>query len=75
MTRVTIQIHMKHRAEKHERQLNREPKNMSKSVRLDLKKHCNRAIKKLEKNQKCSLKFKAEATAMYNDIKNKFKTK
>jgi len=60
---------------KHEAQVNREPKNMSKSIRLDVKKHCNKAIKDTVKNKKLSRESKSRIITMYTEIKNKFKTK
>lgn len=63
---------MKHRFEKHERQLNRKPENMSKSIRLDVKKHANRSIKKLKKNPEYSDRLKEKMITMYNDIKAQF---
>ena len=44
---------------KHEAQINRKPANMSRSVRLDIKKYCNEQIKKTMRNKKLSERVKA----------------
>ncbi len=58
--------------EKHLRQINRQPKNMSKSIKLDVKKSCNRLIKEVLKNPKLSSNTKNSVISHYESIKTKF---
>lgn len=52
---------------KHQRQVNRKLKNMSKSVRLDIKKYCNRTIKDVNKDKKLKTVEKVIILIPYRD--------
>lgn len=54
---------------KHSAQLWRKPFNLSKSIKLDIKKHCNRSIKRIEKDPKMSSGTKTRLIKFYQDTK------
>lgn len=51
---------------KHSKQVNRQLKNMSKSIILDLKKHTRKQIKNVQKNDKLSDKTKSHLLMSFN---------
>lgn len=57
---------------KHSAQLLRKTCNMSKSIKLDIKKYCNRSIRKISKDPKMSNRTKTMLIATYEDIKKQF---
>lgn len=51
---------------KHSKQVNRQLKNMSKSIILDLKKHTRKQIKNVQKNDKLSYQIKSHLLMSFN---------
>lgn len=58
--------------EKHKRQVNRQHKNMSKSITLDCKKATNKIIKNTLKDKGIDPKVKKDVLKFYYEMKQKF---